>query len=137
MKMSRLHLLVHKNAGQNSLLVSQALMTMVKVFKDDPKTGKTFTELAQFAFNAHKGIEALAAEVERLQALDMERRFCMLDIAKGLETHSKDVCWISDGMTATEAILHNIDPDATQGDYPDCIDKLIAELQAERERDAS
>lgn len=136
--MRRLELLLHKVAGQNSKLVSQVLMEMVSLFKDgDPKTGSRLTDLAQFAFNAHKGIDALAAEVERLQQADREHRRIMLDIAAGLETHSKDVCWIANGQTATEAILGHLDPDCKHGDYPECIPNLVAALKAETEEATS
>jgi hypothetical protein len=55
-------------SGTQAKIVASILIEMAPVFKDCPKSAVRITELAQFAFNAHKAIEALAAEVKRLQS---------------------------------------------------------------------
>jgi hypothetical protein len=66
-EMNRSEMLLHEMSGTNAKLVASALIEMVPIFKDNPKIATRMTELAQFAFNAHKVVEALSAEVKRLQ----------------------------------------------------------------------
>lgn len=129
--MRRIKMILHKMAGQNANLAAQSLMELAKVCGDEPTLHRTLVHLAEFAFNAHKAVEALAAEVERLQALDHAHRGTMLRVAAGLEEHSKDVCWIGLSETATDAIINHLNPDCAHGEYPESIAALQAELDAE------
>lgn len=64
--MSRLELMVHEMSGTHAIIVSQVLLEMVVVFKDQPDAAKRMADIAQKVFNAGKGVEALAAEIKRL-----------------------------------------------------------------------